>query len=53
MTEQKRPVIKKDNILFSSAGASVPSFRNKQPATQAPQAAMMVVNGVARRPSDQ
>ena len=51
-TEQKRPVIKKDNILFSSAVASVPSFRSKQPGPQAPQVPIMIVNGVARRPSE-
>lgn len=51
-SEPKRPIIKKDNILFSSAVASVPSFRSKQPAQQAPHAPLMIVNGVARRPSD-
>ena len=53
LTEQKRPVIKKDSILFSSGGASVPTFTSKQPASQAPHVPAMIINGVARRPSEQ
>ena len=55
LTDQKRPVIKKDNILFSSAGASVPSFRSRQQpgGGNQQQIPMMMVSGVGRRSSDQ
>jgi hypothetical protein len=53
LTEQKRPVIKKDNILFSSAGASVPSFRSRQqPGSGQQHMPIMMVSGVGRRSSD-